>query len=139
MPASGKAASEFAKQLTSMTRMNGFMRSYYEDQFDDMLHNGDKATAQQLRKASLNQKLPVMTRTLALRIYLGAVLPDMRQQQIILRRCLRDPHPDVRFAAAAALADGWVEPTRSILKDLRECLHDGYAPIRGCARKVLGI
>jgi len=53
-----------------------------------------------------------------LEVYLGVLVSDMRQQQIILRECLNDEN--LQTIALSALALGWVKPSKAILTMLRK-------------------
>ncbi len=115
---------------------NPYLQWEYEMQLDEALSNGNKNVARQLRETIQNTKLFAMVRARALSIYVGAIMVDTRQQQIMLCKCLSEDSYELRFAAAAACADGWVEPTKSILKLLRQLQYE-MTPVGNCARTVL--
>ncbi|KKL08518.1 hypothetical protein LCGC14_2575060 [marine sediment metagenome] len=103
------------------------------------LSRKQRRNARKLRSIIADRDDDPDRRASALVCYLGAIMPEaaVRQQQIIANRCLFDPDNGMRFTAAAALSDGWIEPNAAIVDCMRMLADDPYSPIQGCVAKFL--
>lgn len=92
---------------------------------EQKLEEGDKKTAAALRRIIEDQGKSDEDRILALEVYLGPISPDseLRSKVRTIKRCLEDKSLALQFTAACIVADGWINPNKSILDRLRE-MHD---------------